>query len=95
MNKKSSFEHLPDASTKANRQRRDYPHEDNPKLNLRFFIICCVLCLTILSALGASAIMLFGQSPLNPTAERLFEEFLFFAGAGFFALLGTLGHGHL
>jgi hypothetical protein len=59
--------------------------------NLYFFLICCVLGLTLIFALGAGAMILFGPSPLTPSAERLFEEFLFFAGAGFFTILGLLG----
>jgi hypothetical protein len=66
-----------------NKQSRSRP-------NVCFFFVCCVLALTILFSLGAGAIMLFSPSPLTPSAGRLFEEFLFFAGAGFFTMLGLL-----
>jgi hypothetical protein len=54
------------------------------------FLVWSVLSLTILSALGAVAIMLFGVSPPSPFAERLFDTFTSFAAAGFFTLLGLL-----
>src|ERR1700745_2524717 len=94
MNPKSFFA-LADALTNANLPRQN-SSERNSKINLRLFLICCVLCLTIVFALGAGAIIFFCPSPLTPPAERFFEELLFFTGAGFFAILGLLaGHGHV
>jgi hypothetical protein len=69
--------------------------ESGSKINLRLFLICCVLCLTLVFALGAGAMIFFGPSPLTPPADRLFDELLSFAAAGFFGILGLLaGHGH-
>jgi hypothetical protein len=67
-----------------------------PIHDLAFFLVCAVLGLTILSALGAVAIMLF--SPLHPTpfSERLFDTFTSLTAAGFFTVLGLLAaQGHL
>jgi hypothetical protein len=64
--------------------------------DLAFFLVCAVLGLTILSALGAVAIMLFGPTPPSPYSERLFDTFISFTAAGFFTVLGLLAaQGHI
>jgi hypothetical protein len=67
-----------------------------PTHDLGLFLVCSVLGLTILSALGAVAIMVCSPSPPTPFSERLFDTFISFAGAGFFTVLGLLAaQGHL
>jgi hypothetical protein len=61
------------------------------KMGDKSFLLVSVLVLTILSAVGAVAIMVYGRSPPSPFAERLFDTFISLTGAGFFALLGLLG----
>jgi hypothetical protein len=58
-----------------------------PMHNFGFFLVCSVLGLTILAALGAVAIMLLGPSPPTPYSERLFDTFISLTAAGFLSVL--------
>lgn len=67
-----------------------------PIRDLAFFLVCAVLGLTILAAVGAVAIMLFGPTPPSAYSERLFDTFISFTVAGFFTVLGLLAaQGHI
>jgi hypothetical protein len=63
---------------------------------MELLLICTVVGLTLLAALGAVAIMVLGPSPPTSFSERLFEPFISFTAAGFFTIVGLLAaQGHL
>ena len=57
-------------------------------------VVSAVVALTAASALGAVLVALHMPSPPPLAMERLFETFLSFSAAGFFALLGLLAALH-
>jgi hypothetical protein len=60
------------------------------------FLVCTVVSLTLLAALGAVVIMVLGPTPPTPFSERLFDTFISFTAAGFFTIIGLLAaQGHL
>jgi hypothetical protein len=66
-----------------------------PTHQLPLSLICAVLSLTLLAAMGAVAIMVLGPTPPTPFSERLFDTFISFTAAGFFTILGLLAaRGH-
>ena len=53
-------------------------------------VVCYVVGMTLLWALGAIVIMLWGPTPPSLFSERLFETFVSLTAAGFFTILGLL-----